>query len=180
VSFNTSGGDYAEYLPLADGVARSRLVPGTVVAIRGGQVSLDTTDAEQLGVVSTNPAISGNDPGLARRDTHALVAFLGQVDIAVNGPVAAGDYLIASGRGDGRAIAVPPSAVVPALLGAIIGRAWTAHAAGTRQVRALVGLNPVDAAQSMAIRQQAAEIERLRTALATLAARVDDMSPAAR
>ena len=166
VVFNTSGGDYAEYLPLADGVAKAALSPGRVVGIRGGRVSLDTTGAEQLGVVSTNPAISGNDPGEAKRGSHALVAFLGQVDIAVAGPVNAGDFLIASGQGDGRAIAVPPDQLSPELLGDVVGRAWTASTGTDGSVRALVGLNPVDAAQSVALAGQAAEIVALRAELA--------------
>lgn len=164
VVFNTSGGDYAEYLPLADGVSKAALTPGRVVGIRGGRVSLDTDGAEQLGVVSTNPAISGNDPGEAKRDSHALIAFLGQVDVVVAGPVNAGDFLIASGHADGRAIAVPPDRLRPELLGEVLGRAWTASAEGS--VRALVGLSPVDAAQSVALAGQAAEIAALRAELA--------------
>lgn len=166
VVFNTSGGDYAEYLPLADGVSKAALTPGRVVGIRSGRVSLDTDGAEQLGVVSTNPAISGNDPGEAQRGSHALVAFLGQVDIAVAGPVNAGDFLIASGHGDGRAIAVPPDQLSPELLGEVVGRAWTASTGAEGSVRALVGLNPVDAAQSVALAGQAAEIVALRAELA--------------
>ena len=170
VVFNSSGGDYAEYLPLADGVAKAALPPGRVVGIRGGRVSLDTDGAEQIGVVSTNPAISGNDPGEAKRGSHALIAFLGQVDIAVAGPVNAGDFLIASGHADGRAIAVPPDQLSTELLGEAVGRAWTASTGTDGSVRALVGLNPADAAQSHALVQQNVEIEAQRVALARLTA----------
>lgn len=180
VSFNTSGGDYAEYLPLAEGSARTQLAPGSVVAIRGGRVSLDTASAEQLGVVSSNPAISGNDPGAARRDSHALIAFLGQVDVSVTGPVTAGDFLVASGRGDGRAVAVAPSAMVPELLGAVVGRAFTSSTGTDASVRALVGLHPADAAQALVLSQQASEISRLRAELSALAARVAAERPGAR
>jgi hypothetical protein len=162
VAFNTSGGDYAEYLPLADGVAKATLRGGEVVAVRGGRVSLDTAGAEQLGVVSTNPAVSGNDPGEARRASHALIAFLGQVEVAVTGPVEAGDFLVPSGRGDGRAIAVAPAALAPELVGEVVGRAWAAHPGGVGAVRALVGLNPADAAQAAALARLAAENAALR------------------
>ena len=168
VVFNTSGGDYAEYLPLADGVAKAALPPGRVVGIRGGRVSLDTDGAEQLGVVSTNPAISGNDPGEAKRGSHALVAFLGQVDVAVAGPVNAGDFLIASGHADGRAIAVPPELLGPELLGEVVGRAWTASTGAEGSVRALVGLNPADAAQSAALARVSAENAAMRSELSAL------------
>ncbi len=170
VSFNTSGGDYAEYLPVADGPTEAQLAPGMVVAIRGGRVSLDTTGAEQLGVVSTNPAVSGNDPGVAKRDTHALIAFLGQVDVAVDGPVAAGDFLVASGRGDGRAIAVPASMLGTERIGDVVGRAWNATTGSDGRVRALVGLNPTDAAQSTMLARQADQIARLRAAIDDLRA----------
>jgi hypothetical protein len=179
VVFNTSGGDYAEYLPLADGVAKAALSPGRVVGIRGGRVSLDTDGAEQLGVVSTNPAISGNDPGEAKRGSHALIAFLGQVDIAVAGPVNAGDFLIASGQGDGRAIAVPPDQLGPELLGDVIGRAWTTSTGAEGSVRALVGLNPADAAQSAALARMGAENATLRALIDRLAARVESLERAA-
>jgi hypothetical protein len=175
VVFNTSGGDYAEYLPLAPGVPKALLRPGRVVALRDGAVSLDTTSAQQLGVVSTNPAVSGNDPGEAKRDAHALVAFLGQVDVAVLGPVAAGDFLIASGRHDGTAIGVPPVMLSAEQLGAVVGRAWTASNGMDGTVRALVGINPVDAAQSAALARVAAENARLRAALESLEIRLGDV-----
>jgi hypothetical protein len=170
VAFNTSGGDYAEYLPLADGVAKATLRGGEVVAVRGGRVSLDTAGAEQLGVVSTNPAVSGNDPGEAKRASHALIAFLGQVEVAVTGPVEAGDFLVPSGRGDGRAIAVAPAALAPELVGEVVGRAWAAHRGGAGTVRALVGLNPADAAQAAALARLAAENAALRARLDRLEA----------
>ena len=173
VVFNTSGGDYAEYLPLAAGVTKTTLRPGLVVAVRGGVVSLDTTSAEQLGVVSTNPAVSGNDPGASKRDAHELIAFLGQVDVAVTGPVNAGDFLIASGRADGQAIAVAPAALTAELIGEVVGRAWSAHAGGEGSVRALVGLNPADAAQSAALARLAAENAALRADSETLRADSD-------
>jgi hypothetical protein len=172
VVFNTSGGDYAEYLPLAEGVPKALLRPGRVVALRDGAVSLDTTGAQQLGVVSTNPAVSGNDPGEAKRDSHALIAFLGQVDVAVLGPVAAGDFLVASGRHDGTAIGVPPALMTTEQLGAVVGRAWTASTGVDGTVRALVGLNPVDAAQSAALARVAAENAALRAALARIEQRL--------
>ncbi|MFN9793658.1 MAG: hypothetical protein ACK57F_12365 [Pseudomonadota bacterium] len=173
VVLQTSGADYAEYLPLAAGVAKSTLRPGMVVAIRDGAVSLDTAGSQQLGVVSTNPAVSGNDPGEAKRDSHALVAFLGQVDVAVSGPVAAGDYLIASGRSDGTAIGVPPAAMTAAHLAQVVGRAWTGNGAGEASVRALVGLNPADAAQSAAVARLESKHARLLAALERLGTRLE-------
>jgi hypothetical protein len=173
VVFISSGADYAEYLPLSAGVSKALLRPGMVVAIRDGAVSLDTAGAQQLGVVSTNPAVSGNDPGEAKRDSHALVAFLGQVDVMVSGPVNAGDYLIAAGRSDGTAIGVSPAAMTAAHLAQVVGRAWTGNAGGEVSVRALVGLNPVDAAQGAAVARLEVENARLRDALDRFGARLE-------
>jgi hypothetical protein len=172
VVFNTSGGDYAEYLPLAAGVSKALLRPGRVVALRDGAVSLDTSGAQQLGVVSTNPAVSGNDPGEAKRDAHALIAFLGQVDVAVLGPVAAGDFLVASGPHDGTAIGVPPAMLGAEQLAAVVGRAWTASSGAEGTVRALVGLNPVDAAQGAALARVVVENAALRAAMARIEQRL--------
>ena len=173
VVYNTSGGDYAEYLPLAEGVDKSQLRPGQVVGVRGGRISLHTHAAEQIGVISTNPAVSGNDPGQGKRSAHALVAFLGQVDVAVSGPVRAGDFLIASGRNDGQAIAVAPAEMRTELIATTVGRAWATGAGGQGSVRALVGLNPVDAAQSTVLAGLAQENAALRAEGAELRRRLD-------
>jgi hypothetical protein len=45
----------------------------------------------------------------------------------------------------------------------VIGRAWTASADDEGTVRALVGLNPADAAQSAALARLAEENARLRS-----------------
>ncbi len=163
VVFNSSGGDYAEYLPKAD--ANAGLPPGSVVGIRDGMVGLDILGAQQLAVVSSNPAISGNDPGESRRATHALIAFIGQVDVRVVGHVAAGDFLVAAGGG--RARAVPISELAYDDLPLVVGRAWSASTRdGPQIVRALVGLNPADAAQS-------AELATLRREIQAMQAQLD-------
>lgn len=164
VVFNTSGGDYAEFLPKADPAAI--IIPGSVVGIRGGSVSLDTRDAEQLAVVSSNPALSGNDPGAEARDAHVLVAFLGQVDVRVRGAVQAGDFLVASGADDGVAVAVPAAALTSDQAGRVLGRAWASTSEDSSLVRALVSLSPNEAAlhQELAAlrRQQGADMADLR------------------
>ena len=162
VTFNTSGGDYAEYLPKAD--AHAELLAGSVVGIRNGVVGLDIRGAQQLAVVSSRPAVSGNDPGERRRAAHALIAFIGQVDVQVTGPVNAGDFLVAVG--DGRARGVTLGDLSPQDLSSIVGRAWTSTAAGERDtVRALVGLSPADAVQSVELAALRREMQAMRAEL---------------
>lgn len=167
IVYKTSGGDYAEYLRKAD--ARAELPAGSVVGIRNGAVDLHTGEGDQLAVVSSAPAVSGNDPGDARRDDYALVAFLGQADVRVTGPVAAGDFLVATGANDGRAIAVPAEAMDASLQARVVGRAWQ-HKRGDDEgkVRALILLDPARIAQARLIATQASEIERLGADVAAL------------
>jgi hypothetical protein len=169
VIFNTSGGDYAEYLPKAD--ASAELPPGSVVGIRDGVVGLDILGAQQLAVVSTYPAVSGNDPGERLRATHALIAFIGQVDVRVTGKVAAGDFLVADGAGSARAVAIGELTADDFPL--VVARAWSATTPGGPQtVRALVGLNPADAAQSAELTALRREMQAMRAQLDLLLRKV--------
>ncbi|MBL8520102.1 MAG: hypothetical protein JNK75_05455 [Betaproteobacteria bacterium] len=132
-----AGNDFAEYLPKLD--LRESFAPGEVVGIRGGKVTRELNGAEQLMVVSTGAIVSGNDPGEARRDQYVLIAFIGQADVKVAGPVHAGDYLVASGNA---AIAVPPAAMNLTLLPRVVGRAWaSSNEPGIKPVRAVVGVD---------------------------------------
>ena len=78
----------------------------------------------------------------------------------------------ALGRHDGSAIGVPPAAMTTDRLGLVVGRAWTASVGFEGSVRALVGLNPVDAAQGVALKRLAAENAALRARLDALEARL--------
>ena len=172
VSFNTSGGDYAEWLPKEDEF--EDLPPGTVVGLRGGRLSLATDDAEQVAVVSGRPAVAGNDPGSGTRDRHALVAFLGQVDVLVDGPVAAGDFLVPSGRHDGFARAVAPAKLKAEQLAEVLGHAWeSVDGEGPHAVRALVGLQHAAAAHSLAVRHLATRLVAAEQANSQLRARLE-------
>lgn len=167
IVYKTSGGDYAEYLRKAD--ARAELPAGTVVAIRNGSVALDTREGDQLAVVSSAPAVSGNDPGDARRADYALVAFIGQADVRVVGPVAAGDFLVASGANDGLAIAVPAAAMDASAQARVVGRAWQDKRGDVEgKVRALILLDPARVAQAREIERLGADVAALREALVAL------------
>jgi hypothetical protein len=161
VSYVTSGSDFAEWLPRAEGAAE--LGPGDVVGIRDGKVSRDTEGASALGVISDRAGFVGNCPSDdAARSRHALVALVGQLPVRVAGPVRAGDFLIPSGRGDGTAIAVTAEAIAPAALGSVLGRAWTGTTGSDSVVKAFVSMtSPVEAATARAC----AELDRRLRAL---------------
>jgi hypothetical protein len=94
----------------------------------GGRISKRTDGAEWVMAVSITPAFVGN----AREEDEGpdcpreTVAFVGQIPVKVRGPVAVGDYIVASGEGDGTAVAVTPAAITPDHGARIVGRAWEA------------------------------------------------------
>ncbi|MEM6337509.1 MAG: hypothetical protein AAF752_13145 [Bacteroidota bacterium] len=179
VQYNTTGADYAEYLPVEGCATESCGLPaGTVVGIKRGTVSLDTRDADQVLVVSTRPAVVGNAPAGESTAGYAAIAMLGQAEVRVAGPVEAGDYVIASGLGDGVAKAVPARAVTVEMLERLIGRAWSAKTgAGVGLVNVAVGLDRTEVlaellrAERARNDQQQREIDELRRLIESIAAR---------
>ncbi|MEM1269540.1 MAG: hypothetical protein AAGI08_05755 [Bacteroidota bacterium] len=170
VQYKSTGADYAEYLPIA-GCSSSAcgLDAGTVVGVKAGKVSLTTEGADEVLVVSTQPAVVGNAPQGESTEGFAAIAMLGQADVRVVGSVDAGDYVLASGRGDGTAVAVPAGEITPEMLNRLIGRAWsTKPGAGEGTVNVAVGLNRTEVlsdllrAERERNEQQEHEIDDLR------------------
>ena len=158
-TFTGGGADLAEYFPLAPSAA---VRPGQVVGVTGGQVSLTTDGAEQVAVVSSDPAFVGNPDAEAG---GALVALVGQVEVEVTGPASVGDALVASGAGDGTARAVSLADYDPASDGPVLGRVLSVTEAGG--VVALVGVD-----EAAALRGVVAELQADRD---RQAARVEDL-----
>ncbi len=122
VTYSTSGGDFAEYLPLRE--IYEQIEAGDIVGLFAGSISRTTQGTDRLRVVSTAPAIVGNMPEDSRLDLHRVVAFLGQVPVKVRGAVQAGDYIVPSGLNDGTGLAVNPDDLTPSQYGQIVGVAW--------------------------------------------------------
>lgn len=163
VEYAGAGNDYAEYLPRLD--SEERIRPGDVVGLFAGQVSRRTAGADLVMAASTGPIVAGNDPGEDKRQDYSLIAFIGQVNVHVRGPVAAGDLLLPSGLNDGTAIALSPDAISIDQLDQIIGQAWESNAdLGVKQVRTLVGLVQ-PAAFSAALQSVDARLDALEQAL---------------
>lgn len=72
------------------------------------------------------------------------VAFLGQVPVRVRGAVRVGDHLVASGAGDGTAVALGAGELDPAAARLLVGRALEGSGGDGGLVRATVGLPDVD------------------------------------
>ncbi|MGA7306460.1 MAG: hypothetical protein WBW88_16390, partial [Rhodothermales bacterium] len=167
VTYNTSGADYGEYLPLAPGV--DHVAAGQIVGITAGEASLQTRGAERIMVITGRPSVLGNMPSDEPRDRFATVAFVGQVPVQVDGPVAVGDYVVDSGRSDGSGIAIAPRDLSVSQLGRIAGRVWKVsdEPGGKREVILEVGLDLGPAVSAILTRHER-EIKRLSQQLESL------------
>ena len=67
VVYNTTGADYAEYLPRLD--PEEEIDAGDIVGVFGGKVTKQTRGAHQVMVISSAPAVLGNMP---QGEDHAL------------------------------------------------------------------------------------------------------------
>ena len=148
VVYETTGADYAEYLPRLD--PEETIEPMEVVGVVGGQVTRDIADAdaERAMVVSDRTAVLGNAPETAERERHETVAFVGQVPAKVRGAVETGELIVPSGRADGTGVAVAPREYDHAEDGPIVGQAWETAEADSEdvtEVTVAVGLDNTDA-----------------------------------
>jgi len=132
------GADFAEYLPRLD--PTEVLLAGDVVGVHSGAVSRRTEEADQILIVTSKPLVLGRRPPDEELSRFVAVALLGQVPVRVAGSVGAGDYLVASGRNDGRAVGVPRAELDLEDLATLVGRALTGTLDGEISVDALVGV----------------------------------------
>jgi hypothetical protein len=164
IRLNFRGADYAEWLPRL--YPEEKLEPGDIVGVSQGHVTRATRDADQLFVISAAPVILGNRPPEELASHFEPVAFLGQTLVKVRGPVAAGDYILASGQDDGIGQARSPADMRPEEYAQIVGRAWTASAAGSDEVQVVHAAVGLPNGQPWAV--LAHELAGLRKAIAHL------------
>jgi hypothetical protein len=169
-AYNATGADFAEYLPRADGVPP--IGAGRIVGIAAGRISLTTSGAEGLLVTTDRAGFIGNAPRDEVASEFEVVALVGQVVLAVEGPVTAGDFILPSGCGDGIGRAVSPAMLAADNLSEIVGRAWeSSTGSGVKQVNVFVGGGATEAlartiaAQAEAICELRAEVARLTKVL---------------
>jgi len=146
IAFESGGADYAEWLEKA--YLKESLVFGDVVGVKGGKISKSFVDADHYMVISSQPIIIGNMPKEEGTKNFEKVAFLGQAPVKVRGKVRAGDYVVASGHGDGIAIAIKPEEMKPLDYKRIIGVAWgdalDSKDFGYSLINTAIGLNSND------------------------------------
>lgn len=140
VSYASRGADYAEWIEKQS--TEEEFSAGEIVGVKHGKISKNTAVADHLMVISMAPVVLGNMPPEQDKANFEKVAFLGQVWVKVNGDVAPGDYILASGWNDGTGYAVHPQQLNGNELDKIVGVAWTGASAsnGFSLVKVAVGL----------------------------------------
>jgi hypothetical protein len=145
VSYVTTGGDYAEYLPRL--CEEETIQSGDIVGVFAGKVTKHTEGAHHVMIITSQPIVLGNMPDEKEKHLYEKVAFIGQVLTQARGPVGAGDYIVPSGENDGTGIAISPEKMTPTLYAQIVGRAWEASdQEGFKMINTVVGLPLHDAA----------------------------------
>jgi hypothetical protein len=167
VSYATGAGDYAEWLPRKTG--ERDLDYGEIVGARGGFVSLNTADADHILVISKRPAVIGNAPQESKKANFEKVSFMGQVPVKVAGPVAIGDFIIASGNNDGLGVAIHPKDMKSGDYAHSVGVAWQeAPDRPINFVNVAVGINTNDLS---------GKVEELNQNIANIMAYLDGKAP---
>ena len=123
VIYGSKGADYAEWLEKEN--PEDTFMFGEVVGVKGGKISRNTTDADQVMSISLAPIVLGNMPDLDRKEDFEKVGFMGQVPVLTLGDVSVGDFIVASGYNDGYAKAISPENITLKDLKQVIGKAWS-------------------------------------------------------
>lgn len=140
VTYESGSGDYAEWLPKLN--PDEKFTPGEIVGVVNGQVTKNTTGADNLSCISFSPIILGNQPKSGTENMFEKVAFLGQVRLKVVGKVNNGDYIIPSGLNDGTGIAISPNMITVDEYSKIVGRAWqSSDSEKLKYINTAVGFN---------------------------------------
>ncbi|MFD2937673.1 hypothetical protein [Spirosoma flavum] len=170
VEYTSGHGDYAEWLERFD--PAEVIGTGDVVGVRGGKITKDLRDAEQIMAISYRPIVLGNMPPAGKDHLGNKVAFMGQIPVKVQGPVNTGDYIVAKSTIPGYAVAVHPTAMTIDDYKLAVGRSWEANAkSGPKMVNTLIGVHNGDFLKILKKSQQ--QVEQVEARLNTLEAKTD-------
>ncbi|MCY7351591.1 MAG: hypothetical protein LH606_13145 [Cytophagaceae bacterium] len=143
VEYASGHGDYAEWLERSN--PDERISSGDIVGVKGGKITKDLRDAEQIMAVSYRPIVLGNTPPAGKKGLGNKIAFMGQIPVKVMGPVKTGDYIVAKSNITGYGVAVSPADMTADDFRLVVGRAWEANLkAGPKAVNTLVGVHNGD------------------------------------
>lgn len=143
VEYTSGHGDYAEWLERIDHA--EVISRGDIVAVKGGKITKDIKNAEQIMAVSEFPIVLGNVPNEDEKHLGHNVAFMGQIPVKITGPVHSGDYIVASEQIPGYGIAINPQKIKAEELALVVGRSWETHEGkGPKLVNTVIGVHNGD------------------------------------
>lgn len=172
VTYESSFGDYAEWLPKAD--RTEEITYGDIVGIKGGFISRDLTDAEQVMVVSKAPIIMGNAPHPDSLANGKNIAFIGQVPVKVMGAVKSGDFIVADKSRLGFGKAISPENMTALDYQIAVGRSWdNDNGKGFKYVNTLVGMH--NNAWTKPVEKMQKQVENLESQMSSIVDRLDNL-----
>ncbi len=143
VEYSSGNGDYAEWLERVD--PNEVISAGDVVAVKGGKITKDLTNAEQVMGISHRPIVLGNVPKAGMNEKGNNVAFMGQIPVKIMGAVRSGDYIVGKSIIPGFGIAVHPEHMTVEDFKLAIGRSWDTNLdAGAKMTNTVVGVHNGD------------------------------------
>lgn len=143
VEYASGHGDYAEWLERAD--HNEIISRGDIVAVKGGKITKNLENAEQVMAVSEYPIVLGNMPEADKVYQGNNVAFMGQIPVKIFGPVKTGDYIIADSKVPGYGIAKSQNELTIEDMHLVVGRSWeNMPAQGPKMVNTVVGVHNGD------------------------------------
>lgn len=143
VQYGSGNGDYAEWLERFD--HSENISAGDIVAVKGGKITKDLKDAEQIMAVSEKPIVLGNIPEEGMGSLGNNVAFMGQIPVKIMGSVATGDYIVGTSDIPGYGVAISPQNMTIEDFKYAVGRSWDANTDnGPKMVNTVVGVHNGD------------------------------------
>ncbi|QIE59578.1 hypothetical protein G5B37_08385 [Rasiella rasia] len=143
VEYASGNGDYAEWLQREN--FSEYITAGDIVGVKGGKITKDITNAEQIMVVSHRPIILGNAPDKNKTHIGNNVAFMGQVPVKVLGPVRTGDFIVASTSIKGYGVAISQKDMTANDFKFAVGRSWDENLLeGPKMINTVVGVHNGD------------------------------------
>jgi hypothetical protein len=139
VEYSSGHGDYAEWLERLN--QEEYITAGDIVAVKGGKITKDLINVEQIMVVSHKPIVLGNIPENGKNHIGNNVAFMGQVPVKVIGAVKSGDFIVASKEVKGYGVAIHPEDMKSQDHLLAVGRTWENKPnLGPKMVNTVVGV----------------------------------------
>lgn len=172
VEYASGHGDYAEWLERSE--PGESISEGDIVGVRGGRISKNLKDAEQILAVSTRPIVLGNNPPAQREHLGNKIAFMGQIPVKVMGPVNTGDYIVAKSKLTGYGVAVHPGRMTADDFRLAVGRSWEENTNdGPKMINTIVGVHNGDYVRLL--KQSNERVEQVEARLNAMEEKVNRM-----